>query len=48
MKPCERDIKILLAYQQDVLTYADNLMYGVRLQVNAGDRLAKKSLKNVL
>ena len=47
MKPCGRDIKILLAYQQDVLTYAGNLMYGVRLQVNARDRLAKKSLKKM-
>ena len=47
MKPCGRDIKILLAYQQDVFTYADNLMYDVRLQVNAGDKIAKKSLKKM-
>ena len=36
-------IKILLVLQQDVRTYAGNLIYGVRLQVNLGDRLAKKS-----
>ena len=35
-------INILLVLQQDVRTYAGNLIYGVRLQVNMGDRLAKK------
>ena len=42
MKLCRTDIKILLAFQQDVRTYAGNLIYGVRLQVNVGDKLAKK------
>ena len=41
IKPCRRDIKILLALQQDMRTYAGNLIYGVRLQVNVGDKLTK-------
>ena len=35
MKPCRT------ALQQDVLTKERNLIYGVRLQVNVGDGLAK-------
>ena len=42
MKPCRSEIKILFALQQDVLAYAGNLIYGVRLLVNVEDRLAKK------
>ena len=42
MKPRWTDIKIFLTLQQDVRTYAGNLIYGSRLQVNVGDRLAKK------
>ena len=42
MNTCRTDIKIVLALQQDVRTYAGNLIYGVRLQVNVRDRLAKK------
>ena len=41
MKPCRADIKVLLALQQYVRTYVGNLIYGVRLQANVGDRLAK-------
>ena len=36
------DIKLLLAFQQAMRTYAGNLIYDVRLQVNGGDRLVKK------
>ena len=43
MKLCRTDIKILFALQQDVRTYAGNLIYGVRLQADVRDRLAKKS-----
>ena len=39
---------ILLALQKDVRTYAGNLIYGVRLQVNVGDRLAKKEFGTLL
>ena len=42
MKPCQTDIKILLAHQQYVRTYAGNLIFGVKLQVNVGDRLAER------
>ena len=42
MTPYVTDIKTLLALQQDVRTYAGNLINGVSLQVNVGDRLAKK------
>ena len=42
MKPCRTDIEIRLALQQDVRTHASNLIYGVRLLGNAGDRPAKK------
>ena len=42
MKPCRPDFKILLALQQDVRAYTDNLIYDVRLPVNLEDRLAKK------
>ena len=42
MNTCRTDIKIVLALQQDVRTYAGNLIYDVRLQVNVRDRLAKK------
>ena len=31
------DIKTLYAFQQDVRAYADNLIYGVRLQMDVGD-----------
>ena len=34
--------KILLALQQDVRTYAGNSIYGVRLDMNVGYKLAKK------
>ena len=46
MKPCWVDIKISLALQQDVWTYAGKLVYGVRLQMNmnVGDRLTKKEI----
>ena len=44
MKPCRMDIEMYLALQQDVRAYAGNLIYGVRLQVNLGDRLAKLNL----
>ena len=47
IKPCRRDIKILLALQQNIHTYAGNLIYGVRIQVNVGDRMAKKILQCV-
>ena len=43
IKPRRTDIKILFALQQDVRTYAGNLIYGVRLQADVRDRLAKKS-----
>ena len=42
MKPRRTDIKILFASQQNLRTYTGSLIYGVRLQVNVGDRLAKK------
>ena len=42
MKPCRSEIKILFALQQDVLAYAGNLIYGVRLLVNVEARQAKK------
>ena len=45
MKSCRTDIKILLALQQDVPTCSGNLIYGVRLQLNVGDRLAKKIMR---
>ena len=48
MKPCRTDIKILLALQQDVRTYAGNLIYGLRLQVSVGDRLAKKIFQGLV
>ena len=38
----DRQKKILLALQEDVRTYVGNLIYGVRLQLNVGDRLTKK------
>ena len=41
MKPCRTDIEICLALQQDVRTHASNLIYGVRLQENVGDRPTK-------
>ena len=47
-KPCLTDIKILLALEQDVRTCAGNLTYGVRLQVNVGDRLAKNVFRCVV
>ena len=40
MKWCPMDIKTLYAFQQDVRAYTDKLIYGVRLQVDVGDRLA--------
>ena len=43
MKLCRTDIKILLALQQDVRTYAGNLIYGVRLQVNGEINSLNKS-----
>ena len=46
-RPCRTDTEILLALQQDVRTYAGNLIYGVRLQVNVGDRF-KKSFSALL
>ena len=42
MLSIQRDIKILSALQQVIRSYAGNLIYGVRLQVNVGDILAKK------
>ena len=42
MLSIQRDIKILYALQQVIRSYAGNLIYGVRLQVNVGDILAKK------
>ena len=48
MKPHETDIKTLLALQQDVRTYAGNLINGASLQVNLGDRLAKKIFLSAL
>ena len=47
MKPCRTYIKILLALQQDVRTCAGNLIYGVILHVNVGDRQAKKNFQCV-
>ena len=51
MKPCRRDIKILFALQQvygHVRICAGNLIYGVRLQVNVVNRMAKKSFNALL
>ena len=42
VKPCRTDIKILSTLHQEKRTYAGNLIYGARLRVNVGDRLAKK------
>ena len=42
MKPCRTDSEILLALRQGVRTYAGNLIYDKRLQLNVEDRLAKK------
>ena len=42
MKSCRADINIFFTHQQDVRIYTGTLIYGVRLQVNVGDRLAKK------
>ena len=42
MKPCRKVIKILFALQQGLRTYAGNLIYGIRLEVNMRDRLAKR------
>ena len=47
MKPCRTEIKVLLAPQQDICTYAGKLIHGVRLQVNVGDKLAKKIFQHV-
>ena len=41
MKPCRTDIKLLYAFQQDIREYAGNLIYGVRLQMYVGNRLAE-------
>ena len=41
MKLCLTDIKTLYAFQEDVRAYADNLMYGVRLQMDVEDRLVE-------
>ena len=41
MKLCRTDIKMLFAPQQDVRSYAGNLIHGVRLQVKVGERVAK-------
>ena len=40
MKSCRTDIKTLYAFQTHVRAYAGNLTYGVRLQMDVGDRLA--------
>ena len=42
MKPCRMDIKIFFALQQDVRAYAGDLINGIKLKVNMGDRLPKK------
>ena len=41
------DLHLLLVFQQGVRTNAGNLIYGVRLQVNVGDSLAKKKFQCV-
>ena len=41
------DIKIILAHQQDVYTYAGNLTSDVTLQVNVEGRLAKNIFQYV-
>ena len=41
MKPCRTDIKLLYAFQQDIREYASNLIYGIRLQMDVGNRLAE-------
>ena len=41
MKPCRTNIKLLYAFQQDIREYAGNLIYGVRLQMDVGNRLAE-------
>ena len=41
MKLCRTDIKTLYALKQDARAYAGNLIYGVRLQMDVGDRLAE-------
>ena len=41
MKACRMDIKTLYAFQQDARSYAGNLIYGVRLQTDVGNRLAE-------
>ena len=48
MKLCRTNIKKLLMLQQDVTTYTGKLMYGVRLQVNVGNRLTKKCFSALL
>ena len=48
MKPRRTNIKKLLMLQQDVPTYSGKLIYGVRLQVNVGNRLAKKCFSALL
>ena len=48
MKPCRRDVEILFALQQGVQTCAGNLIYGVRLQANVVNRMAKKSFSALL
>ena len=45
MKPCRTDIKILFVLQEDLHTYAGNLKNGIRLQINTGDKQAKKKFK---
>ena len=47
MQTCWMDIKILLAHQQDVCTYASNLISDVTLQVNVEGRLAKNIFQYV-
>ena len=41
MKLCRTDMKVRSAFQQDVRAYAGYLIYGVRLQMGVGDRLAE-------
>ena len=41
MKSCRADVKTFYACQQDVLAYADTLIYCVRLQIDMGDRPAE-------
>ena len=41
VKSCQTDIEILYVFQQHVRAYAYNLISGVRLQMNLGDRMAE-------